>query len=89
MALSRRLWILAVQGSVFNRREEGVVDGDEGVVVEDAALSASEMPVIEEERWGADDEEKFLSYLEKLSGFGTGMIRDGIKATAELKKLTL
>ena len=72
----------------FDRKEEGVAVGGEGVVVEDALLLASEKPVIEEERWGADDKEGFLSHLEKLSGFDTGMMRDKIKATPELK-LTL
>jgi hypothetical protein len=49
-------------------------------------LPVDDKPIFEEVRWGSDDKERFLTSLEKLSGFGSGMMRDKIKATPELKR---
>lgn len=71
----------------FDRREEGLVlVGDDYGIVEDAPWPATEKSVIKEGHWGAEDKERYLSCLEKLSGFGTGMRRDKIQATPELRK---
>ncbi|KAG0069352.1 Tigger transposable element-derived protein 3 [Linnemannia elongata] len=74
----------------FDRRGEGLVlVGDDYGIVEDAPWPATEKSVIKEGHWGAEDKERYLSCLEKLSGFGTGMMRDKIQATPELRKRLL